>query len=110
MSTPSITPAMWIAVAGAVINSLLEFGLHLSAGQQHAILADVGLLAVLLGADAHIRNGRARRPVRPTAVTQSFQSAPSASAAGTYVMHAMNTTPPPTPPTPPAAPTDEPSA
>jgi hypothetical protein len=58
---PNITPAQVVAVAGAIIATVVAFGVPISAGERDAIinLATV-FFPVLIGADALIRHGRSR--------------------------------------------------
>ena len=58
--TPEITTAQTVALTAAVIDLLVQFGVDLTAGQQNALLAFFGVLASIVLADAHIRNGRAQ--------------------------------------------------
>lgn len=61
MKLPDITPAQLVALVGSVIAVLVAAGLDLSSELQTSIIALTGVLgALLLGADAVIRNGRSR--------------------------------------------------
>ena len=69
LSTPDVTRAQVIAIAGAVIGVLAAAGLPLSTALQDSIITLVTVLAplVIIG-DAHIRHGRSRAlaiPPRP---------------------------------------------
>jgi hypothetical protein len=56
---PDITPAQILAVIGNVIAVAVAFGVHLTKGQQDAILAVAGSLgALLIASDAHLRGRR----------------------------------------------------
>lgn len=59
LATPDITKAQAVALVGATIDLLVQFGVDLTDGQQTALLAFFGVLASVVLADAHIRNGRA---------------------------------------------------
>lgn len=60
LSLPDITPAQMVSVGGAVVATLVEFGVDLTAKQQAVLLADVGVVAALIGGDALIRHGRSK--------------------------------------------------
>lgn len=60
-TTPDITPAQVVAVAGAVIGVAVAFGAPLSEEQSGQIVNLVTIVApILLGADAGIRAARAK--------------------------------------------------
>jgi len=59
--TPDITKAQVVSIVGALIGVIVAAGVPMSDALQTSIIALVTVLAaVLLGADAHIRNGRAK--------------------------------------------------
>lgn len=59
MNTPDITTAQIVGVVGAIVGLLIAYGVHVSTGQQHAIVQLVTVLpAVLFAADAWIRGKR----------------------------------------------------
>jgi hypothetical protein len=58
--TPDITKAQVVALVAATIDLAVQFGVELTKGQQSALLAFFGVLASIVLADAHIRNGRAQ--------------------------------------------------
>ena len=61
MKMPDVTPAQIVALAQAVAGVAVAFGLPLSEAQSVALIGLVGVIAtVLFGADAKIRNGRAK--------------------------------------------------
>lgn len=65
MSTPSLTPAMIVAIVESVLAAVVAFGLDLTEAQSGALIGLAGVLAaVLIGADAGIRRERARNAVQ----------------------------------------------
>lgn len=60
LATPDITPAQVVALVAASVDLLVQFGVNLSSQQQTALIAFFGVLAAVVLADGHIRNGRAR--------------------------------------------------
>ena len=80
---PDITPAQVLAVIGNVIAVAVAFGVHLSKGQEDAILAVAGSLgALLIASDAHLRGRRAHAvALRHVAEVQAGVAQPPAGAA-----------------------------
>ena len=63
--TPDITPAQVVAVVGAVIGTLVAFGVNISQQQTDAVIQLVTVVSsLLLVSDAVIRHGRARGNAR----------------------------------------------
>lgn len=61
MKTPDITPAQVVALVQAIIAVLVAFAVPISDAQSAALLGLTTIVAaVLLGADAAIRRGRAK--------------------------------------------------
>lgn len=59
METPNVTQVQAVAFVAAAIDLAVQFGVALTDGQQLALIAFFGVLASIVLADAHIRNGRA---------------------------------------------------
>ncbi len=74
MTTPNITRAQLVALVAGVLQTLLAFGVHLSAFQQHVVLADTGLVATLLIADGVIRQARAKNAYAIASAAQLVQT------------------------------------
>ena len=69
LSTPSITGAQYVAIAGAVIGVAVAAGLPLSKALQDSIIQLITVLApLLLIGDATIRHGRSRALLNPPRV------------------------------------------
>lgn len=60
MKTPDVTPVQIVSLSAAIITMAVQFGAHLNNVQQQSLLAVIGLLASMVIADSHIRNGRAK--------------------------------------------------
>lgn len=57
--TPDLTPAQFIGIGTALVNTALAFGIHLSAVQTKVVLGDIALAGALMFGDAVVRHGRA---------------------------------------------------
>jgi hypothetical protein len=69
LSTPDITQAQWVAIAGAVLGVAVAAGLPLSKDLQDSIIDLITVLApLLLVGDAAIRHGRSRALLNPPRV------------------------------------------
>lgn len=64
MQTPDITKVQAVALVAAAMDVAINFGVTLTAGQEHSLLAFFGVLAGIIFADAHIRRGRAQVAVQ----------------------------------------------
>lgn len=58
--TPNVSAIQLVAIWGAVLKTIVAFGVDVSAAQQQAMTELVGLLAVLVVADYGIRRSRAK--------------------------------------------------
>lgn len=65
MKTPDVTPAQMVALATALLDLAVQFGVRVTPGQESALLGVLGLAAALVLGDAHIRHGRARGAAAP---------------------------------------------
>jgi hypothetical protein len=66
LSTPDVTTAQVVAIAGAVLGVAVAAGLPLSKGLQESIIQLITVLApLLLLGDAAIRHGRSRALLNP---------------------------------------------
>ena len=69
LSTPDVTPAQIIAIAGAILGVAVAAGLPLSERLQDSIIELITVLApLLLVGDAAIRHGRSRALLNPPRV------------------------------------------
>ncbi len=69
LSTPDITPAQVVAIAGAILGVAVAAGLPLSKDLQDSIIDLITVLApLLLVGDAAIRHGRSRALLNPPRV------------------------------------------
>ncbi len=69
LTTPDITPAQIVAIAGAILGVVAAAGLPLSKALQDSIIQLITVLApLLLVGDATIRHGRSRALLNPPRV------------------------------------------